>query len=88
MNIHEIHLILHFPKFDSSALAFVCFEISSFRRVEISKETNAKADESNFNITDNLCTKQGTVSLKSEVYNQERVIMPRVQYLINCLPEN
>ena len=50
-------------KFESSALAFVCFEIStllkleistllkleisSFRRIEISKQTNAKADESN-----------------------------------------
>ena len=53
----------HEPKFDSFALAFVCFEIStllkleissirrieisSFRRVEISKQTNAKPDESN-----------------------------------------
>ena len=54
----------------------------------MSKQTNAKADESNFNITDNLCTKQGTVSLKSAVYNQERVIMPRVRYLLNFLPEN
>ena len=50
-------------KFESSAFAFVCFEIStllkleistplkleisSFRRVDISKQTNAKADESN-----------------------------------------
>ena len=52
--------------FDSSGLAFVCFEIStllkfeissfrrveisSFRRVEISKQTNAKPDESNFRL--------------------------------------
>ena len=29
-------------KFDSSALAFVCFEISTLLKLEISKQTNAK----------------------------------------------
>ena len=32
-------------------------------------------------ITDNLCTKQGNVVLKSAVSNQERVIMEHVQYI-------
>ena len=38
---------IHSLKFDSSALAFVCFEISTLLKLEISKQTNAKADESN-----------------------------------------
>ena len=32
-------------------------------------------------ITDNLCSKQVNFSLKSAVYNQERVLMERVQKL-------
>ena len=31
------------------------------------------------NITDNLCTKQGKLGLKSAGHDQERVIMARVQ---------
>ena len=34
-------------KFESSAFAFVCFEISTLLKHEIPKQTNAKADESN-----------------------------------------
>ena len=34
-------------KFESSAFAFVCFEISTLLKLEISKHTNAKADDSN-----------------------------------------
>ena len=45
----EVLDVLRSLKFESSAFAFVCFEISSFRRVEISKQTNAKADDSNLN---------------------------------------
>ena len=37
------------------------------------------------NITDNLCAKQGELCLKSAAYNQERVIMTRVRYIIFCL---
>ena len=33
------------------------------------------------NITDNLCTKQGNVGLKSVVYNQEQAIMVCAFYL-------
>ena len=37
-------------------------------------------------ITDNLCTKQGNLCLKSkEVSNQERVIMARARYMKECL---
>ena len=34
-----------------------------------------------FRVTDNLSTKQGNLDLKSEVYNQERVIMACVQHV-------
>ena len=37
------------------------------------------------NIAGNLCTKPGISSLKSAVYNQERVIMACVRYLISEL---
>ena len=40
------------------------------------------------NITDNLCTKQGNYSIKSVVYNQERVIMVRVRYIFFFLNGN
>ena len=33
-------------------------------------------------ILDNLCTKQGNVGLKSAPYNQERVIMECVRYVL------
>ena len=35
-------------------------------------------------MTDNSCTKQGNVGIKSAIYNQERVIMARVWYLFLC----
>ena len=47
----------------------------------------AFSEKLNFNITDNLCTKQGNVGLKSEVYNQEGVIMARERYLTIFLTE-
>ena len=65
MCVSEKYVLLQI-KFESSALTFVCFEIStllkleissprrveisSLRSVEISKQTNVKADDSNFYI--------------------------------------
>jgi hypothetical protein len=36
-------------------------------------------------LLDNICTKQVNVGLKPAVYNQERVIMARVRYLVTKL---
>ena len=36
-------------------------------------------------VTDNLCNKQGNLSLKSAVYNGERVIIAHVRYVLVSL---
>ena len=48
-------------------------------KTKISQNFVAFSEYMNFNITDNLCTKQGNVGIKSAVYSQKRVIMVRVR---------